>query len=132
SPLSLHDALPIYERKPGLAVVAVARLSHGTGDRVEEKRAIVGRAVVIAGRAEAEREDQDQEGRREGKPRRIEERRVERRQVRSPLVVLADPGRPRGVDAEAAEHERREQWRHPPGIAPLRRAQTALLQVSQR
>src|SRR5206468_13027563 len=114
-------ALDVLENKlkPRLALVTVARLSHGAGDRVEETRAIVGLAVVIADRAEAEWEDQDEEGRREGKPRRIEERRVERRQVRSPLVVLADPGRPRGVDAEAAEHERRKRRRHPPGIAPL-------------
>src|SRR3989475_9491778 len=90
------------EGKPGLAFVAVSRFTDGAGHRVEEERPIVGLAVVVTGRAEAQREDEDQECRREGPPRRLDEWGVERRKIRSPLVVCAGPRRPRRINGEAA------------------------------
>src|SRR3989442_9320136 len=118
------------EGKPGLALVAVSRFTDGAGHRVEEERPIVGLAVVIAGRAEAQREDEDQECRREGPPRRLDEWGVERRQVRSPLVVCPGPRRPRRIDGKAAQHERGEGGPEPPRIAPQRGAEAAFLQVA--
>src|SRR5206468_7563196 len=47
-------------------------------------------------------------------------------------ILRPGPCRPGGVDGEAAEHECRKRRRHPPGIAPQRRADAALLQVSER
>src|SRR5439155_1093350 len=115
-----------------LAPIAVPWLAHRTGYGVEEEGPIVGLAVVVARQPEAEREDENQKRRRERPPRRPQQWRIEGREVRAPLVVRPGPCRPGGVDGEAAEHECRKRRRHPPGIAPQRRADAALLQVSER
>src|SRR5882672_7642560 len=53
------------ERKTGFAaIVSMRRLAHGAARRVQEERAIVSFAIVIAGHAEAERESQNEECRR--------------------------------------------------------------------
>src|ERR1043166_2483702 len=69
------------EGETGLAaIIAMRRLSHGAGRRVEKECAIVGLSVVIAGRTETERKNQNQQCRREGPPtvRCVDERGIER------------------------------------------------------
>src|SRR5437879_12218725 len=117
------------EREPSLPLIAVPRLADAAGDRVEEKRAIVGHPVVVASRPESERENENQKRGRERPPRRPDIGGVKRREVRSPLVVRTGPGCPRRVNRETAEHEGGERGRDPPGIATQRRAEAALLEV---
>src|SRR5258708_24385964 len=118
------------EGKLRFAPVAVPGLADTAGDGVEEKRAVVGFAVIVAGRAKAQREDENQERGGEWPPRRLDVGGVKRREVRSPLVVRAGPRCPRRVDREAAEHEGGERGRDPPGIATQRRAEATLLEVA--
>src|ERR1700704_5830610 len=52
------------KRKTGFAaIVSMCRLAHGAARRVQEERAIVSLAIVIAGHAEAEGKSQNEEGR---------------------------------------------------------------------
>src|SRR5258705_2856202 len=120
------------ERKLGLTLVPVARLTDGAGGRIEEEGPVVGLAIVVAGDAKGAGKNQDQECGRERPPSRLDQRRVERGEVRPPLIVPADPGGPGGVDAEAAEDQRRERGSDPPRVAAQRGAQAAFLQVANR
>src|SRR5438094_5831801 len=120
------------ERKLGLTFVSVSGLADATGDGIEEKRPVVGFAIVVAGGAEGAGENQNQKGGRKRPPRRLDQRRVERREVRSPFVVAVDPRGPCRVNAEAAEDQRRECGRDPPGVAAQCGAETAFLQVPNR
>src|SRR6266481_1125887 len=57
------------ERKRGFpAIIAAGRLANGTSGRIEEKRAVVRFAVIVAGRAKAERSSENQQCRREWPP----------------------------------------------------------------
>src|ERR1051325_10999779 len=120
------------EGKPGLAVVVVAWLADGTGDWVEEERAVVRLAVVVARRPEREREDEDQKRGRQRPPVRLDQRRIKRREVGAPLEVVADPCRPGRVEAEAAEDQGRQPGSNPPGVAAHGCAEAAFLQVADR
>src|SRR5882724_9196837 len=65
------------ERKSGFpAIVATKWFTDGTSGRIEEKRAVVGFAVIVAGSAKTEGPGENQKGRREGPPMvsRVEER----------------------------------------------------------
>src|SRR5438874_1246181 len=110
------------QRELGLTFITMSRLADGAGCGIEEKRAIIGFAVVVAGGAEAQRKHKNQKRRGEWPPGRLDIGRVKGRQVRTPLVVYADPRRPGRVDSEAAEDECRYRRLHPPGIAAQRRA----------
>src|SRR6266403_1323777 len=98
-------AMDILEdkRKSGLAAIVAARgFADGAGGRVQEKRAVVGFAVVVAGGAKAQRANKNEERRREWPPvmQGIDERRIKRREVRAPLVIPAFEGAQRGINAE--------------------------------
>src|SRR6266404_6309312 len=87
------------------AVGAPFALADGAGRRIEEERAIVCLAIVVAGGAKAERTAQDEQGRgkRPVAVMDVDERRIKRREVRSPLKIGALERPQRGVEAEAAQ-----------------------------
>src|SRR5436190_19527390 len=120
------------EREFRFALVAVARLADRARNRIEEKRAVVCFAVVVTGGAEAEREDEDEECGRKRPPSGVDERRIKGRQVGTPLKAAIDPGRPRRVNAEAAEDQCGERGGDPPGVAAQRSPEAAFLQVADR
>src|SRR3989442_69398 len=98
-------AMAILEdkRKSGFAAIVAARgFADGAGGRVQEKRAVVGFAVVVARGPKAQRANKNEESRGEWPPvmQGIDERRIERREVRAPLVILAFEGAQRGINAE--------------------------------
>src|SRR5262245_31707804 len=103
----------------------MAALANGAGRRVQEERAVVGLAIVVAGDAESERTRQDQQGGRECPPAVawIDERRIERREVGPPLVVSTLERPEGGIDSEEAEHENDRDELEPPGVPPLRGAE---------
>src|SRR5215831_11577613 len=90
------------QREPGLATVLVAQLAHRTRRRIQEERAVVGLAVVIAGNAEAQGDAQNQQSRRKRPPvvLRIDQWGIKGREIRTPLVELTFEGAQRGVDPE--------------------------------
>src|SRR5437764_15248845 len=118
------------QREAGLAVVVVPRLAHRASDRVEEKCAVVGFTVVVAGRAEAQREDENQKRGRERPPRGLDIGGVKGREVWSPFVVDAGPRGPRRIDREAAQDERSQRRPDPPGVASQRCAKAPFFQVA--
>src|ERR1700756_655144 len=79
------------ERKSRFALVVPIPFAYRTSRRVQEKRAIVGFAVVIAGSPEAQWPAQYQQCWRKLPPMMmlINQRRIEWREVRSPLVELS-------------------------------------------
>src|SRR5881296_2334595 len=115
------------EGEGGLAAVAVpARLAHRARRRIEEVRAVVGLAVVVAGGAKEDWREEDQERRRVGKARDDDERRVERREVAAAagvgdVVVAALDGGPVGVADEGGEEQALHERGDPPRIPPLGR-----------
>src|SRR6266705_3534295 len=118
------------EGEGGLAAVAVpARLAHRARRRIEEVRAVVGLAVVVAGGAEEDRRKKDQERGRVGEAWDGDEPRVERREVAAAagvrdVVVVALDGGPVGVADEGAEDQALHERRDPPRIPPLRGGET--------
>src|SRR6266436_8168360 len=101
------------------AIVAARGFADGAGGRVQEKRAVVGFAVVVARGAKAQRANKNEQRRREWPPvmQGIDERRIKRREVRAPLVILAFKGAQCGINAETAEHNDDGENLDPPGIA---------------
>ena len=123
------------EREPAFAEVLLPGFTHGAPGRVGPERLVVCPSVVIAGESEPDRAPENQRGRREVQERRPpgrlgrsaepgvrgrpeQERRVHRREVRAPLVVRVRIPRPRRVDDEGGESEKREGRRHPPRVSP--------------
>src|ERR1700730_1992129 len=84
--------IPVYvlqnERKFRLALVVPLSFAYRASRRVQEKRAIVGLAVVIAGSAKGQRSAENQQRRRKFPPTMmlINQRRIKWREIRSPLI----------------------------------------------
>src|SRR5262249_48703124 len=86
-------------------VTGAAELGHGARRWIEEIRAVVSLAIVVASSAEEDRGQKNQEGGGEGEPIHLDERRVERRQVAAYLVVVPLIRRPVRV---ADQHRKQE------------------------
>src|SRR5712664_3338702 len=84
------------------AIVAARGFADGACGWVQEKRTVVGFAVVVARGAKAQRANKNEERRREWPPvmQGIDERRIKRREVRAPLIILAFEGAQCGINAE--------------------------------
>src|SRR2546422_907024 len=108
------------------------RFTDGAGGRVEEKRAVVGFAVVVARSAKAQRANENQQCWRERPPAmlRVDERRIKGREIRSPGIVGIFEGAERGVSAKTAEHNNHREDLHPPGVAAQGAAETRFRQRS--
>ena len=101
------------------------RLTDGAAGRIGEVEAVVGLAVVVAGRPEAERDPQDQQAGADParQPVRPDQRREERREVAVELVRRAEQRREEDpADAQVGgadrEDDRLDPRRDPPGVAP--------------
>jgi hypothetical protein len=110
------------------AIAAPRRFPDGARGRIEEERAVISLAVVVARRAEPEGAHEDQKRRRKRPPAMfgIDQRRVERREIGPPLVVAAFERADRRVDGERSENEHDRRDLDPPGIAPERRSEAGI------
>src|SRR5260370_32972379 len=110
------------------AIIPARRFTNGAGRGIEEKRAVVGFAVVVARSAKAQRASKNQERRGEWPPvmLRVDERRIERRQIRSPGIVGIFEGAKRGIDAKATEHNNNGENLDPPRVSAQSTAEAGL------
>src|SRR5579872_2253597 len=108
------------ERKLRFALVfAFGRLAHGASRWIEEKRAVISLAVVVAGGAKTERAGEDEQRGRKSPPvmLRIDERRIERRKVWPPLEIRALESTQRGINTKTTKQNNYRHEFDPPSVA---------------